>query len=129
MNLQQPAHSFTATLNATTMLIHSCSTWQLNPIYLQENSMNHYLTKLKMILFFLKFSFHMAFWNIFFDFFYSVLLFLICTYITGVCNFLRLASLVDSFAWINFHSLSFPLVRYVNVLSVQIEKLKIFFNW
>ena len=41
-------HFFTVTLNATPMLMHSFSTQQLNSYYLQEDSMDRYLTELKM---------------------------------------------------------------------------------
>ena len=44
-------HFFTMNLNATPMLMHSFSTQQLNSYYLQEDSMNRYLEKLKMFFF------------------------------------------------------------------------------
>ena len=42
---------FTVTLNATPMLTHSFSTQQLNTYYLQEDSVDRYLTELKMFFF------------------------------------------------------------------------------
>ena len=42
-------HFFTVTLNATPMLMHSFSTQQLNSYYLQEGSMDRYLTEPKML--------------------------------------------------------------------------------
>ena len=43
---------FMVTLNATPMLMHSFSTQQLNSYYLQQDSMDRYLTELKMFFFF-----------------------------------------------------------------------------
>ena len=40
-------HFFMVTLNATPMLMHSYSTQQLNSYYLQEDSIDSYLTELK----------------------------------------------------------------------------------
>ena len=42
---------FTVTLNATPVLTHSFSTQQLNTYYLQEDSVDRYLTELKMFFF------------------------------------------------------------------------------
>ena len=46
-------HFCTVILNATPVLMHSFPTQQLNSYYLQEDSMEHYLTALKMFFFFL----------------------------------------------------------------------------
>ena len=81
------------------MLMHSSATQQLNSYYLEEDSMDHYLTELNMFLF-LRFIFYMAF--CLFLFIYSVMLSLICNYLPGVCNFLNLVSLAISFVVINF---------------------------
>ena len=51
MNLHWLIYFFTVTLNATPMLMHLFSTQQLNSYYLQEDSMNRYLTGLKMFFF------------------------------------------------------------------------------
>ena len=80
--------------------IYSFSMQQANVYYLQGDSMDRYLTELKMLFFLDVIHFHMAF--SLFLFTYSVLLSLICTYIKGVCNFLHLVLLAVSFFVINF---------------------------
>ena len=52
-NQSSLTHFFTVTLNATPLSMHSFSTQQLNSYYLQEDSMNRYLTELEMFFFFL----------------------------------------------------------------------------
>ena len=56
-----------------------------------------------------------------FLFIYAVLLSLVCTDISDICNFLHLVLLAVSFIVIIFYFPSF-LLQYVNVLSVQIER-------
>ena len=53
MNLHELAYFFKVTLNATSVLMDSSSTRQLNSYYLQEDSMDRCLTKLNMFLPFL----------------------------------------------------------------------------
>ena len=88
---------FIVTLNATPVLMHSFSTQQLNSYYLQEDSMDRYLTE----LFFLSL---IHFWYGFLFVFVYLFCFLslVCTYIPGVCNFLHLVLMAVSFVVIRF---------------------------
>ena len=52
LNESSLTHFFMVTLNATPMLMRSFSTQQLNSYYLQQDSMDRYLTELKMFFFF-----------------------------------------------------------------------------
>ena len=64
-------HFFTMNLNATPMLMHSFSTQQLNSYYLQEDSMNRYLEKLKMFFFLSLIHFSHFLYGFLFVFVYS----------------------------------------------------------
>ena len=109
-------------LNAISVLMYPFSTQQLNSYYLQEDSVDCYLTEeLKMFFFFLLFIFHMAF--SLFLFVHSALLSLICTYIPGFCNFLRLVLLTVRFVVINFFIfLAFSLVCKCVICSSRKKK-------
>ena len=91
-------HFFTVTLNAAPVLMHSFSTQQVNSNYFQEDSMDRYLMELN---FFFLSLIHFLY-GFLFAFIHFVLLFLISTYIPGVCNFLHLVLLAVSFVVLNF---------------------------
>ena len=113
-------HFFTVTLNVTPMLMHSLSTQQLNSYYLQEDSMDRYLTELKM---FLSFSSSFFIWLSLCFCLFIPFISLVCTYIPGVCNFFTFGFVGRQFCCNQFFIfLAFQLVQYVNVLSVQMEK-------
>ena len=71
-------HFFMVTLNSTPTLMCSFSTQQSNSYYLREDSMSHYLMKLKTFLSLIHFSYGFLF--VFVCSICSIFLSLICTY-------------------------------------------------
>ena len=78
-------HFFTMNLNATPMLMHSFSTQQLNSYYLQEDSMNRYLEKLKMFFFLSLIHFSHFLYGFLFVFVYSFCFVISYLYLCSRC--------------------------------------------
>ena len=83
--------------------MHSSSSRQLNSYYHQEDSIDCYLTKLK-IFFLSLINFSYGFLKFVLFVFRNLFVF---TYVRGDCKLLRIVSLIVNFAAIDFYFLAF----------------------